>query len=83
MGSEHAAAAGRRPESDFPPGIGNPARRALEAAGYVRLAQLAGVSERELLRLHGMGPKAIGILRQALAREGMAFAESDPGRTGR
>jgi uncharacterized damage-inducible protein DinB len=62
------------PTSDFPK-IGAPARRALNAAGYQHLEQLTQVSEKELLRLHGMGPKAIRILREALAAQGAAFAD--------
>ena len=61
--------------SDFPGGIGNPARRALEQAGYTTLAQLANVSERELARLHGVGPKALGLLRDTLAERGLSFVE--------
>jgi hypothetical protein len=61
--------------SDLPK-IGAPALRALTAAGYQRLEQLTQVSEAELLKLHGMGPKAIGILRQALQEKGLAFAEA-------
>jgi predicted flap endonuclease-1-like 5' DNA nuclease len=54
---------------DFPAGIGVPARRALVGAGYTRLEQLASVSEKDLLKLHGMGPKALGLLREALAAQ--------------
>lgn len=61
------------PESNLPNGIGKPAHRALTAAGYTRLEQLAEVSEAELRKLHGMGPKALGILRQALEAEGLSF----------
>lgn len=61
------------PESALPSGIGKPAQRALAAAGYTRLEQLAKVSEAELSKLHGMGPKALGILRQALEAEGLSF----------
>ena len=64
-------------ESDFPNGISAPARRALAGAGYSRLDQLTGVTERELLKLHGMGPKAANLLRQALAARGLSFAD-DP-----
>ncbi|MFI1912108.1 DNA-binding protein [Nocardia sp. NPDC020380] len=53
------------------PRIGAPATRALAAAGYRHLEQLAGVPEHELLALHGLGPKAIGILRQALTAQGL------------
>ena len=53
--------------------IGNPARQALGHAGYPRLEQLPGLSEREVLKLHGVGPKAVGILRAALAERGLSF----------
>jgi DNA-directed RNA polymerase alpha subunit len=63
-----------QPESDFPAKLAAPAQRALANAGYVRLDQLTQLSEAELLKLHGMGPKAIGQLRQALQEKGLSFA---------
>ena len=60
---------------DFPPGIGKPAMRALIAAGYTHLDQLTRVTEAELLQLHGMGPKALGIIRSTLNARGQSFAE--------
>lgn len=63
-----------RPTTPALPAIGAPATRALIAAGYTRLAQLTRVTEGELLALHGVGPKAIRILREALAADGKAFA---------
>ena len=60
--------------NDLPPGLPKPARRALAGAGYARLDRLSRVSEDELLKLHGMGPKALGQLRRALADEGKSFA---------
>ena len=57
-------------ESGFPAGLAAPARRALVAAGYTRLDQLQGVSEAELMQLHGMGPKAMDQIRQALRGAG-------------
>lgn len=62
-----------QPDSDLPK-IGEPARRALAAVGIYRLEQVAGMTEAELLRLHGVGPKAIRILREALVARGLAFA---------
>ncbi len=59
-------------ENDFPK-IGAPATRALVAAGYSRLTQLTKVSEAELGQLHGMGPKALGILRDTLKEKGLSF----------
>lgn len=58
------------------PAISAPATRALLGAGYTRLAQLTKVTEEELLALHGVGPKAIRILREALAEEGKRFAST-------
>ncbi len=60
-------------ESDLPAGIGRPASRAIAAAGYTRLDQLAGRSANELLKLHGMGPKALGLIRAALAERGQSL----------
>ena len=61
--------------SDFPRGVAQPARRALAQAGYFRLEQLTQARESELRRLHGMGPKALDHLRQALAAHGWSFAD--------
>jgi DNA-directed RNA polymerase alpha subunit len=61
--------------------ISNPARRALAAAGLERLEDLTRVSEKELMRLHGMGPKAFNVIRDAMREKGLAFAnekESNP-----
>lgn len=61
----------------LPQGLSKPAQRALMAAGYHRLEQLAGISEQELLKLHGVGPKSIPVLRQALAAQGLALAANN------
>jgi len=62
------------------PKIGAPATRALEAAGYTHLEQLTKVTEAELGRLHGMGPKALGILRETLIARNLSFAEAGSGK---
>jgi DNA-directed RNA polymerase alpha subunit len=59
-------------ESGFPK-TSAPATRALHNAGYTRLEQLTKVSEAELAKLHGMGPKALGILKDALKAKGLKF----------
>lgn len=64
-------------ESDFPKGLSAPARRALEGAGYIRLEQLSTVSESDLKKLHGMGPKALILLRSALEEKGLSFAKGN------
>ncbi len=62
-------------ESDLPTELASPARRVLVGAGYVRLEQFTQLSEAEVLRLHGMGPKAMDQLRRALAARGLSFAD--------
>jgi hypothetical protein len=57
-------------EAAFPAGVSGPALRALAHAGIGSMAQLARRSEAELRALHGMGPKALGILKSALAQQG-------------
>jgi hypothetical protein len=59
-------------ESDLPK-LAGPARRALAGAGITNLAQLAGMSEADLLQLHGIGPNAIQALRLALQEKGPSF----------
>jgi predicted flap endonuclease-1-like 5' DNA nuclease len=56
------------------PKIGAPATRALHAAGYTSLAQLADVPRKDLAALHGMGPKALRILEEALAEHGLRLS---------
>ncbi len=62
-----------RPSDPLPPGMGKPALRAFETAGITTLAEAAAHSEAELASLHGVGPMALRVLREALARRGMAF----------
>ena len=72
-----AGGSGNQASDDFPPNLGQPARRALVAAGYARLDQLAEVTDAELLALHGMGPKALARLRQVIAGRREAFVDRD------
>jgi hypothetical protein len=57
----------------LPSSIGRPATRALNGAGYTRLAELHGVPAADLLRLHGVGPTAVAVLREALAARGLSL----------
>lgn len=61
-------------ESVLPSGLAKPAQRALRGAGIIRLEQLTKVTEAEVLQLHGMGPKAMAILRQELNAKGLSFS---------
>lgn len=52
----------------LPRAIGKPATRALLAAGITALEQVIDKSDEELLALHGVGPKAIRILREEIGK---------------
>jgi hypothetical protein len=56
------------------PHVSGPANDALAAAGTSSLNDLATHNEREIAGLHGMGPKDIRILHEALAEHDVAFA---------
>ena len=60
----------------WPAGVSKPAQRALAGAGYTRLEHLANARESDLLKLHGMGPKAMGALKQALAEKGLTLKQA-------
>jgi DNA-directed RNA polymerase alpha subunit len=57
------------------PKLSRPAHAALKEAGYTHLGQLANVRTKDLLALHGFGPKSIPTLREALAAHGLTFAD--------
>jgi len=62
------------PESGLPGNIGAPATRALTAAGYTELRQLANVPAADMRKLHGVGPKALRLLQEALEQQGMSLS---------
>ncbi|WP_339259815.1 RNA polymerase alpha subunit C-terminal domain-containing protein [Paenibacillus sp. FSL R5-0749] len=63
----------RKPTEGFLALLSAPARRALENEGIITLLQLAEYTEKEILKLHGIGPSAIPKLRNALEEEGLSF----------
>ena len=68
----------------FPSGVGGPALRALAGAAVRSVGDLAEWTEADLAKLHGIGPKALGILRDALETSGRTFRrakeQSEPNR---
>lgn len=64
-------------DNEFPIKLAKPARRALEGAGLLSLKQLTEISEEELSKLHGMGPKAVEQLRMALLEKGWDFTKNE------
>lgn len=62
-----------RPVGDLPNAIGKTAARELSVNGITSLVKVARHSQGELLAIHGVGPKAIRILDEALAAENLGF----------
>ncbi|NAZ76062.1 DNA-binding protein [Kineococcus sp. T13] len=59
--------------SDLPVRIGRPALRALAAAGVSSLQDVSRLRDVDLLRMHGVGPRALSLLEEALTREGLSL----------
>ena len=55
------------------PNIGAPATRAVAKLGITKLRGFTRCSKSELLALHGIGPKAISIVKKALKIRGLSF----------
>jgi hypothetical protein len=62
------------PTNDLPVDVSAPARRALEAAGWLLHDQFTKLAEKDLLALHGVGPKTIRQLKRDLAEKGLSLA---------
>lgn len=73
---------GRRVNTEFPSSIGRVAPRSLAEEGITTYAQLASHTEKELLEIHGVGPKAIRILGEELRERGMAYRTEISGTSG-
>ena len=65
----------REPAAPFPPGVAKPAQRALASIGVTRLDQVSRFTREELAELHGMGPKALRLLEEALRKQGRSLAK--------
>ena len=64
-----------RPVGDLPDAIGKTAARVLQLEGVDSLVKVSLHTERQLLALHGVGPKAIRLLREALTAKGLNFRQ--------
>jgi 3-methyladenine DNA glycosylase AlkD len=69
------------PKSDLPK-LSKPAERGLHNAGFYRLEQFTEVTEEEILKLHGVGPKAVRMLKEVLGEKGLSFAGDKKGNAG-
>ena len=63
----------KKPSGGFLSKISAPARRALENEGIDSLEKLATYTEKEILKLHGMGKSTIPVLKAELEASGLIF----------
>lgn len=62
-----------KPTDGFLSLLAAPARRALMNNGINTLEKLSSFSDRDIRRLHGIGPASIPVLKKALSEQGLCF----------
>jgi len=60
------------------PSIGKPATNALNQLEIFHLEQLADLDEKNLSKIHGIGPKAVKILKEAMTEKALKFKDTEP-----
>ena len=60
-------------DGDLPRSIGRPATSALHGAGIATLAELSTRAPTEIAALHGVGPRAVRLLDEALEAAGLTW----------
>lgn len=63
----------KKPKTGFLSLLSSPARNALQHHGIHTIEELSNYSEKEILKLHGMGPASLPKLRAALEEKGLSF----------
>jgi DNA-directed RNA polymerase alpha subunit len=64
-----------KPKSGFLSKLSSPARNALVREGIDTLQELAKYTEKEILKMHGIGPASLPFMRASLEEEGLSFKE--------
>lgn len=65
----------KEPASGFLALLSNPARNALLHYGIDTIQKLASHSEKEILKLHGIGKASLPVFRKALEEAGLKFKD--------
>ncbi|PIC79037.1 hypothetical protein CSV75_13780 [Sporosarcina sp. P18a] len=64
-----------KPKSGFLSKLSSPARNALVHNGIDTLQKLSKYTEKEILKIHGIGPASLPIMRTFLEKESLSFKE--------
>ena len=62
-----------KPQSGFLSKLSSPARNALVHEGIDTFHKLSQYTQKEILKLHGIGPASIPIMKNHLEKEGLSF----------
>lgn len=62
-----------KPDSGFLSKLSSPARNALVHEGIDTLQKLSKYTEKEILKIHGIGPASLPTMRASLEEEGLSF----------
>ncbi|WP_416151782.1 RNA polymerase alpha subunit C-terminal domain-containing protein [Salipaludibacillus sp. HK11] len=64
-----------KPKSGFLSKLSSPARNALVHEGIDTLQKLSEYTEKEILKIHGIGPASLPTMRTLLKEKGLSFKE--------
>lgn len=64
-----------KPDSGFLSKLNSPARSALVHEGIDTLQKLSMYTEKDILKLHGIGPASLPTIKKSLEEAGLAFKE--------
>jgi len=64
-----------KPTNGFLSKLSSPARNALIHKEIDTLQKLSTYTEKEILKIHGIGPASLPIMRNSLKEEGLSFKE--------
>lgn len=64
-----------KPESGFLSKLSSPVRNALLHEGIDTVQKLSNQTEKEILKIHGIGPASLPIMRASLEEVGLSFKE--------
>lgn len=65
----------KKHQQDFPAGLSAPALRGLLKAKITRVSHLTRWTEADVVKLHGLGPKAMRQLKRALRQQNLSFVK--------
>ena len=65
----------KKPKSGFLSKLSSPARNAMVHEGIDTLKELSNYTEKEILKIHGIGPASLPTMRASLEEDGLSFKE--------